>query len=372
MSCYPSSRFGFLGALVLLASVGTASGLEQPRFMDPLASPAAVIGGTSRPDRQPILAVTRAGARIVGVGLRGLIITSGDNGNSWRQASSPVQSDLVGVTFVSPTVGWAVGHEGVILRTQDGGGTWAKQLDGNEARSSLVSHYETRIAAGEQGLAPYLAQVKLNLGNGPSLPYLDVLFENERSGWAVGAFGMIVRTEDAGRTWIPWLDHIDNEKFLNLNAMARIGDDFVIAGEAGTVFVLDRKAARFRVRQTGYAGSFFGIVGAGSTAIAFGMRGTVYRSDDGAQTWQRISTGVVPNLTGGFMGIDNRTVVLVTDGGLAIRSSDAGKTFAAMATDTPMLYTGVAMAANGALVFSGFQGIGRATGVTLAGITREN
>jgi photosystem II stability/assembly factor-like uncharacterized protein len=344
-------------AVLFLAHASLAVAADVAPFGDPLETPAERLGGTAAPDGQPILALTRTGPRVVGVGLRGVVVVSEDGGGTWRQARVPVQSDLAAVSLVTPRTGWAVGHEGVILRTDDGGDTWVKQLDGRSGAAAFTAYYQRRIDAGESALAPFQAQVKLNTRNGPSLPFLDVVFEDDRCGWAIGSFGMIVRTEDSGKTWTPWLDRIDNERFLNLNAAARIGADVFLAGEGGMVWVLDRPAGRFAARPTGYPGSFFGVLGAGEAVIAYGLRGTVYRSEDAGRSWQRVSTDLSANLTGGAVSADGKTVVLVSDGGLAISSDDAGRTFRRVAPRRPMLFTGAADAGGGRLVVAGMQGV---------------
>lgn len=356
----PRTWFRSLGRLLVLATfshAGWALAGDAATFNDPLETAAERLGGVATPQGRAILAVARAGARVVGVGLRGVVIVSDDGGKSWRQATVPVQSDLVAVSFPTPTTGWAVGHEGVILRTEDGGETWQKQLDGVSAPAALVAHYQRRIEAGESRLAPYLAQVKLNTQNGPSLPYLDVVFEDDRRGWAIGAFGTIVRTEDAGKTWIPWLEHVDNDRFLNLNAATRIGTEVFLAGEEGMVYALDRRTDRFVARPTGYQGSFFGMVAAGHVLVAYGLRGTVYRSEDAGRSWQRVPTDLTANLTGGAVGTDGQTIVLVSDGGRAISSHDAGRTFRPLEPLRPMLFTGAVAVGDGRLVVAGVQGV---------------
>jgi photosystem II stability/assembly factor-like uncharacterized protein len=51
----------------------------------------------------------------------------------WEIQPSGVSDDLHDVTFVSPTVGWAVGDHNTILKTTDGGGSWQRQVERREA-----------------------------------------------------------------------------------------------------------------------------------------------------------------------------------------------------------------------------------------------
>lgn len=271
-----------------MLAAGSAWGLAtaaEGGFRDPLDTPARIV---TRPDSRPLMAVTQAGARLVAVGLRGLIVSSDDSGKTWLQASAPVQSDLLAVHFPSAMEGWAVGHDGVILHSDDGGKHWEKQLDGRNSAESFKSVYS---GLGSKGGA-YLKQLGLNYKAGPALPFLDVWFEDALHGYAVGSFGMLVATNDGGKRWEPWLHRIDNPQFLNLNAIRGIGSDVYIAGERGQVYRLDRAKGRFERTDTGYIGSFFGIVGNGSTLVVYGLRGTVYRSDGagkGAARWQAIA-----------------------------------------------------------------------------------
>jgi photosystem II stability/assembly factor-like uncharacterized protein len=352
------SRRRAFGALAMFAIGVFGAPAQAAKFQDPLDSAARRFADIAALARQPIMALAPAGKRIVAVGLRGLIIFSDDQGLSWRQAAVPVQSDLLSVVFVNDKKGWAVGHEGVILATDDGGSRWIKQFDGRQAQQQLVAHYQRHIDAGKAGTQKYLDQVKLNTQAGPSLPYLDVYFENEHIGYAVGSFGMIVKTFDGGKSWLPWLEHVDNDEFSNLNAIREVGGRLFIAGEKGSIFRLEPAGDRFARTATGYQGSFFGIDGDAHFVVSYGLRGTAYRSADAGATWQLLRTGTSNTITGGMVTSKGQ-LILVNDGGSALSSVDGGKTFASMKVPATMQFTAVAAAGDQALVFTGQQGIAR-------------
>jgi len=74
------------------------------------------------PTKVLLVAITRApDNRLVAVGEHGVAIYSDDNGTSWTQASVPVNVTLTCVSFATAKIGWAAGHYGVVLNTQDGG-----------------------------------------------------------------------------------------------------------------------------------------------------------------------------------------------------------------------------------------------------------
>lgn len=352
-----STLLGVLGGLVFSSSAGADLPSAMPRFQDSLDVPAARIEGAAIPERQPMLAVARAGDRLVAAGLRGLVLLSDDQGKSWRQAQVPVQSDLTAVHFPTPEKGWAVGHEGVILHSADGGETWSKQLDGREAVRVLAPFYEQRIAAGDESLQPYLDQLLFNTEAGAILPYLGVYFEDELRGYVVGAFGSICRTEDGGKTWMPWLHRIENDDFLNLNDIRKAGSDVYIAGEQGTVFRLDRETDRFIAVPTDYRGSFFGLTGDERRVIVFGLRGHAFASQDRGATWSALETGVEDSFTAGALSADGETLLLVSISGRLALSRDGGGRFTAMRASQPMLYAGAIASSGGGFVLAGWRGL---------------
>ncbi|SIO48945.1 Uncharacterized protein SAMN05444172_2354 [Burkholderia sp. GAS332] len=360
--------FALLSAAVTflcMASEGNAAASSVSNiFKDPLDTPADVRpSATMNLSGQPILALATvnegARGRIVAAGLHGLILYSDDGGMHWRQAQVPVQSDLVSLSFISETQGWAAGHDGVILHTDDGGKNWKKQFDGELAHDALTSSYKARVAKGEKALQPFLDEIELNTKSGATWPFLSICFESQQIGYAVGSFGMIVKTVDGGKTWAPWLDHIDNDKFLNLNDIRKIGQDIYIAGEQGTVYRLDRKQQRFLAISPNYKGSFFHIVGNERFLLAVGLNGTAFRSVDDGNSWEAMKTGVHTSLTSAALSLDDKVVVLTAEGGQVLYSIDDARTFSPLQVDKPMLFADV-VAGNGAwFVFAGLQGIER-------------
>lgn len=84
------------------------------------------------------------------VGPQGLIQRF-DGKRNWVTQTSGVETDLLDITFPSPSIGWAVGQAGTILRTTNGGITWSKipsptgdDLVRVTARDGLVARVVTR------------------------------------------------------------------------------------------------------------------------------------------------------------------------------------------------------------------------------------
>ena len=71
-----------------------------------------------------LIDIARAGERLVAVGERGHVLYSDDSGQRWIQAPVPVSVMLTAVWFLDAQHGWAVGHDGMIIATDDGGASW--------------------------------------------------------------------------------------------------------------------------------------------------------------------------------------------------------------------------------------------------------
>lgn len=354
MPTYPrwsSSRAICLGALVGIALSAAAPTLADSKFQDPLDSPARM---RTAPETRPLLAVARAGAALVAVGSRGMIIRSEDGGKSWTQSAVPVETDLLAVHFPTTIDGWAVGHGGVILHSNDGGKTWVKQFDGRGAADAFKKFY---AALGSEDAARASAEIERNYKAGPALPWLDVWFEDAARGFVVGSFGMISATVDGGKTWEPWLERIDDDRALNLNSVRGVGGSVYIAGERGMIFALDRKSQRFKATSTGYPGSFFGIIGNTETLLAFGLRGIVYRSEDGGATWHPLKLSTETTVTAGAVLQRPGEFVLVNSAGQLLLSRDHGRSFTLSQVVAPMRYTGVVLAGPQLAVVTGLGGV---------------
>ncbi|OMQ29627.1 WD40/YVTN/BNR-like repeat-containing protein [Pseudomonas putida] len=306
--------------------------------------------------RSPLIDIARAGERLVTVGQRGHILYSDDAGQHWLQAGVPLSSDLTAVFFPTASQGWAVGNDGVVLHSSDAGATWSKQLDGRQIGELLVRHYSA-LASAEPGNVQWpllVAEGQRLVEQGADKPLLDVWFANDKVGYVVGVFNLILRTEDGGQSWTPFQDRTDNPKGFHLNAIASTGDALYIAGEQGLLLKWNDHSQRFAAVPTPYQGSFFGVVGKPDEVLVYGLRGNVLRSTDGGQHWTALDSGLHVSITAALVD-GHGQYHLFTQAGHALASQTGDRLQLMPHQDLPPV-AGATLAANGSLVVVGSRG----------------
>ncbi len=325
---------------MLPASAAVPAALQQSAVQTPKALHAAM------------LAVTAAGSRLVAVGERGTILLSDDSGKTWQQAQVPVRTSLTAVQFVNDKTGWAVGHLGVVLHTNDGGTTWVKQLDGIAAAGLALQ------AAKQAAVPEQVAEAERLVADGPDKPFLDLYFENEHTGYVVGAYNLMFKTSDGGKTWQPWQSHVSNPKGFHLYGMRAANGAIYLAGEQGTLLRSDDQGASFVPLASPYKGTYFGLIAARSgEVVVFGLRGNAFRSEDQGKSWRKVDTGVQSPIVAGSELADG-SLVLVSQGGDVLVSRDQGNSFA-LRKGEPLPLAAVAQAKDSGLVVAGLRGVKR-------------
>jgi photosystem II stability/assembly factor-like uncharacterized protein len=351
MCSYKNNILQLTFGAVLCLSQGVSHAAD---YVDVLDLPARV---SALAINSPLSGMTRAGERVITVGQRGHILFSDDAGQHWQQAAVPASADLTAVNFPTATQGWAVGNDGVVLHSSDAGATWQKQLDGRQIGELLIKHYSALAKAepdNEQW--PLLsAEGQRLLDQGADKPLLDVWFANDKTGYVVGVFNLILRTDDGGQTWTPFQDRTDNPQGFHLNAIASTGDSLYIVGEQGLLLKWDDNGQRFNAVPTPYQGSFFGVLGKPGEVLVYGLRGNVLRSTDGGQSWSALDSGLHVSITAGL--IDARgNYRLFTQGGQMLVSQGTGTQMQWVRKPARTPVSAATQSAAGALVVAGSRG----------------
>lgn len=342
------------GAAQSAETITAASAGEAAAYVDVLDLPAKP---SALAKQSPLLDLAQAGKRLVAVGQRGHILYSDDDGQRWQQAAVPVSSDLTAVAFPSPEQGWAVGGDGVVLHSADGGASWQKQLDGRQI-GELVRAYYAEKAKAEPDNEQWAALVEEGqrlIEEGADKPLLDVWFADDRLGYVVGVFNLILRTEDGGQHWTPMQDRTDNPDGLHLNAITRAGEDLYLAGEQGLLRKWDQATQRFVALPSPYEGSYFGLIGRPGELLVYGLRGHVYRSTDGGANWVQLASKLPISISAAVQDAGGHFRLFTQTGHMLLVDGDRPLQLVAEAEPSPV--AGALLTPEGALALVGNRGV---------------
>ena len=253
----------------------------------------------------------------------------------------------------------AVGERGVVLLSDDDGKSYrqaqavpvASTLTGvwfsDEKSGWAVGHWGAILRTADAGETWVAQRSDLETDQ----PLFGVYFKDDKEGWAVGLWSLMLHTTDAGQTWTPVaLPPPAGAKKADRNLYAIFADAkgaLYVACEQGRVLRSTNGGATWTYAETGYPGSFWtGVALADRTLLVGGLRGTVYRSVNGGDSWTAVPTPYKSSITG-MAQLTDRTVVTVGLDGATLTSRDDGVTFTGVQRPDRATLTAVAASSAG-------------------------
>jgi photosystem II stability/assembly factor-like uncharacterized protein len=332
-----------LTGLMCISAWALTDSIDRPAITSPRAA------------QSLLLTLTRAGQRLVAAGERGIVLLSDDSGASWRQATVPVSVTLTSAHFVTEQDGWITGHGGVLLHTTDGGETWSKRFDGAEVAKIIL---DAELAKGPAAEPSQLADARRLVAEGRDKPLLDVWFVSTQRGFVVGAYGLFLRTEDGGKTWLPWHTRLHNLRGRHLTRVAAINGELYIVGEQGVAYLSADRGDTFTELKSPYRGSFFGVVALpGGDAIIYGLRGNAFRIRRHGAEWTKVTTPIPVTYSASTRLASGETIIASQTGDL-LGIADDGLSLVPRLPAIHRLTAAIAEAADGTLVVAG-RGVSR-------------
>jgi photosystem II stability/assembly factor-like uncharacterized protein len=234
--------------------------------------------------------------RMIAIGAPNLLFDSADAGATWtKNASTPVTGAPFGCRL-KHGIGLVVGQQGLILRQE--GGVWAQAPKATEQRLFAVD-------LNTQGLAA-----------------------------AVGGFGTVLVSADAGRTWgavTPDWSLTNTEGFEpHVYGVSVTGDGAIlIAAEFEAILRSTDQGKTWTLVHKGESSLFDLSIGGDGIGYAVGQNGRVLRTADAGLTWSVVTSGSSANLLG--VSRDGAGKVLVTGLRILLSGNDDGSALSASA-----------------------------------------
>ena len=210
-------------------------------------------------------------------GGRATILKTEDGGKTWARKMAmsdtpgrdgnprPLRANLMGIQMINETVGFIAGSENTIIKTTDGGETWV----GSSERARV-------------------GETRNNLEN--------IWFVSETTGWVIGSFGTLLHTADGGETWEKRNPGFDNNLF---------GIHFVdentgwICGQEGLILHTADGGATWNQQKTESYDDLHDIIFVDAmTGWAVGGFNSVLHTTNGGETWTLSNIPGAANLKG--------------------------------------------------------------------------
>jgi photosystem II stability/assembly factor-like uncharacterized protein len=297
-----------------------------------------------------------------------------------HQNPLPTSFVLRDISWVAPSVMYAVGDAAHIHRSTDGGVTWTLQLDANADIAANPGTFTAVQALNDEvtvalNLHGYILRT-MNGGqtwtvvSGPPFGFLyNITFFDSQYGVVVGGIGLVLHTIDGGRSWNV-ADSIRGPGDVYGVAM-RSPTDWVVTKSDGSIHTTRDQGRSWRqstvlpakkqnsLWNVRFADSLRGVaVGTDGAAVttdggltwayqedlltsevldvahtaagwvAVGRHGFIMRSDDG-MSWQRVASGTTQDLVAISFHDDVHGVVLGRTGTM-LRTGDGGVRFTIM------------------------------------------
>lgn len=257
----------------------------------------------------------------------------------WTQLSPGTGKSLRGIFSASASMTIAVGDDGLVIGTTDGGVTWSS---GTAATTEdlnkvfVMNSFAPVIAAvGDNGTMRYSTNVGIswNAWNGGTNENLyDIFVHDPTAGTTmtvVGESGVILFSNNGGNTWVFRLSPVP--KRLNGVFFTDLLNGFIV-GDGGVILSTTNGGAAWAQVTSGTSTDlnhvFFSNANTGFIA---GDGGLLMNTTDAGQSWSTVTTPTTRNLNRLFFGSANNGWA-VGERGTIIYTSDGGSTWSTQAS----------------------------------------
>lgn len=277
---------------------------------------------------------------VYAVGVDGLMMKSTNKGVTWSVVNHGLTTkNLYSIHFATELVGFVGGLSATVLKTTDGGATWSDisanlpaiitsyaQYSTQEINDFYFLNVNTGYAVGYNGIVMKTTDGGTSwnfLGALGAGTYRSVYFTDATTGFIASHGKKIRKTTNSGETWTEWIssestfNHFFEIRFFNATTGVAIGD-------GGSVFrTVDGGENWTRATVTPAAtGQLWGLeIVSETVGYASGQSGQIYVTNDAGASWSRQETNFPTAIYRGMAHSKDSVVIAVGDGGVIMRLS---------------------------------------------------
>lgn len=237
-------------------------------------------------------------------GNRGVILYTNNGGKSWKTQQSGTDRNLYGIYFIDVNNGWAVGEGGTILHTVNGGNSpWLYNILPLKDKKSWVAKISSTSSC--------LYRVK---------------FFGLDNGWIVGDRGLILHTQDGGKTWAEeYMEkRLNGLYFTDLNNGWAVGEGgFILhTSDSGKNWKKQYTEVSYYLTAVHFTDSKNGWISGGSLESG----AIILHTEDGGENWKFKESGLPYYLTGVYFVNKNNGWIISFNGNI-LYTDNGGETW---------------------------------------------
>lgn len=232
----------------------------------------------------------------------------------------------------------AVGEHGIVLLSDDDGKTYRQARTvpvsatlsavtfADERRGWIVGQWGVILATSDGGETWEKQRMDIAVDQ----PLFSVLFTNDHDGIAVGLWSLMLQTHDGGKTWTKvTLPKPPDGGKADRNLYHVFADQkgaLYISSEQGTVLKSTDGGANWDYLATGGKGSLWsGVAMPDGRIVVGGLLGSLFQSTDGGATWQLLQAETKSSITN--LVANGKGLIAVGLDGLVLKQREEGAPF---------------------------------------------
>lgn len=245
--------------------------------------------------------------------------------------------------FVDDQTGIALGDNGTIRHTTNGGINWVTKISGtsNTLKKTEILTDDEIVAVGLSGTIIKTTDQGNSWStkvSGTSSDLYSISFggRDNEVGIAVGLNGVVIRTTDQGESWVQWNSADTTLRDINYTAVSFANENKgIIVGDNGIILVTEDGGVTWGICSTILSPVNYKFITMLTDELAYvtGENGTIIKTTDGGESWETISAGVTNTLYR-IRFVDDQIALTVGTGGTVLKTTNGGSNWSTESSGT--------------------------------------
>jgi photosystem II stability/assembly factor-like uncharacterized protein len=267
-------------------------------------------------------------------GSNGTVKVSNDSGVTWTTPQTHSTESIFHIAmaddFQTSGVAYAVGEDGLYLKSTNYGTSWVRLDSGKRATiyASAKSPNETMYATSSSGIV--FRSTDGGIGwrrdsiNVAGVRFTDVSFDDDGFGLMSTYDNKVFRTLDSGATWTVQTIASSGVLILGVATSGNIG---LACAPNGVMYRTTNKGTSWASVTSGTNKTLYDVDMMGNNAIAVGESGGIIYSTNGGQSWTTPTSGTLARLQRVRFAGTGGIAAAVAQAGAIIRTTNNGQTW---------------------------------------------